>query len=915
MKKSLKRLTSAVLAATLVTGLAIQPCMSVVTLADTAPALSLYADTITSTAAGWKESAYIEWLPVSGAAKYTAYVKAETDTEYTPLDNELIRQYPTYCRADAVGLSAGNYNLKVTALDASGAEIASVETPSLTVSPYNRNGFAFSSLSFEKGAGLGGYNADGTPKADAVILYITDANKNTITYDIVTNSKGGKTTGTGLGGIMKLFEKGYETRPFIFRFIGELAPPYSADKFKLDVTDEEFHAGKSDGYRILDVKDNMKNSNKGGITFEGIGADTVLHFNFNFSRAKDIEIRNLAFKDMTQKDEDGVTVTSNSNNFWIHNCDFFYGGKGSDADQAKGDGTVDVKNTPDCGLINENHFWDNGKALLCGLGEGSNYHITYALNWFDHSDSRHPRIRNGSVHIYNNYYDGVAKYGVGMTSGGSAFVEGNYFRNVNDPMLISKQGTDGNGSGTFSGEPGGIIKAWDNIMVGSYQYIEGISKKDDGTKEYNTWADGYTVDTRDELLPDTLKATSGGTSYNNFDTKDDLGVKAEDILAAKDVPAYVIKNAGRCGGGNFVYKFNNDFDDTDYEVNAELTAALAAYRNNIVTVGGDVTTQPAPAAVPSSMTGVDQNTVYTDRDAANEAFVAALPAETDPSGNRATGGGPAPISIEIPENAVVIPNGEKSVSCDPSEAAVSDTNCVNYNEETNEYYVKDTSADVSTIWNIPFEAQKSGVVYIKGVFMIDEGSGKWNIIRVNGKKADDTAGQIASLASNKDRNISLWKSGADVGIAYGEMKRSKKYIYTFKIDMDNKTAELEVAGIVKSVDIDVSEISSVSIVTPKSKAIGVTALEPVVYTLSDTPVESFIYGDVDADKQITASDSACLLQKTLIDTYTMPIETKTENWFAYADVDCDNAITASDAAAVLQKTLLSTFEIGPKKSE
>ncbi len=901
MKKSLVKLTSAMLAAVLTVGMAVQPCIADVAADVEAGVIDVYADKITAVASGWKETAYVEWLPVSGAAKYEAYIKGASDSAYTKLDDELIRQYPTYCRADAVGIKAGSYKMKVVALNASDAEIASFESDTLNVESYNRNGFAFSSGSFEKGAGLGGYKADGTPKDNAVILYITDANKNTITYDIVTNSKGAKTTGTGLGEIIKLFEKGYETRPFIFRFVGEFAPPYSSDKFKLKVTDEEFHNGNNNSYRILDVKDNMKNVSTGGITFEGIGADTILHFNFNLTRAKDIEIRNFAFKDMTTKDEDGVTVTSNSSNFWVHNCDFFYGGQGSDKDQAKGDGTVDVKGTPDYGLVNENHFWDNGKALLCGLGESSNYHITYALNWFDHSDSRHPRTRNGSVHVYNNYYDGVAKYGVGVTSGGSAFVEGNYFRNVNDPMLISLQGTDGNGSGTFSGDPGGIIKAYDNIMVGSYQYIEGIIKKEDNTKVYDTWADGYTVDTRDETLPDTLKATGGGSTYNNFDTKDDLGVKATDILAAKDVPAYVVKNAGRCNGGNFVYKFNNAFDDTDYEVNSDLTAALAAYKNNIVTIGGTVTTQPDTTAAPSSMTGVDNNTVYSERDAANAAFVSTLPTATDPSGNRATGGGTVVTEVTVPENAVIIPTSEPTVSCDPSTASVGSENNVIYQQESDDYLLKDTSTSASTVWTVPFETQTSGVVYITGRVAASDASGKWNFLRINGKSGSGS--QIVSLATNADKKLGIWANGSETD-AYFANQGKGTYIYTFKIDLDNKTVELELSGktATYSKKIDVTEISSVYMVTPKSKAINLTATKPIVYTLSDEPIKERMWGDWDNDGILTATDASLTLQYVL----TPELMNATDDQIAKAKVLGDDFVSASDAGAILQKSLDET---------
>ena len=82
---------------------------------------------------------------------------------------------------------------------------------------------------------------------------------------------------------------------------------------------------------------------------------------------------------------------------------------------------------------------------------GPNY-ITYHHNWFDHSDSRHARVRTMSVHMYNNYYDGNAKYGAGSTMGSSLFIQNNYFRNCKNPMLSSNQGTDALGEGTFSGE-------------------------------------------------------------------------------------------------------------------------------------------------------------------------------------------------------------------------------------------------------------------------------------------------------------------------------------------------------------------------------------------------------------------------------------------------------------------------------
>ncbi len=62
-------------------------------------------------------------------------------------------------------------------------------------------------------------------------------------------------------------------------------------------------------------------------------------------------------------------------------------------------------------------------------------------------------------------------------------MEGNFFRNANDPMMSSKQGTDARGSGTFSGEKGGVIKSWNNFYTGNKNWAsEGGSTSASGRK-------------------------------------------------------------------------------------------------------------------------------------------------------------------------------------------------------------------------------------------------------------------------------------------------------------------------------------------------------------------------------------------------------------------------------------------------
>ena len=125
---------------------------------------------------GWLESAYAEWTPVDGAVGYTAYVKkaSESDAAYVQLDSELIRQYSGYWRADALGLSAGNYIMTITAVLKDGNTV-SASTGTLKVQAHDRSGFAFSGKS-TFGTASGAYNDDGTLKEGIRFIFNSSDN-------------------------------------------------------------------------------------------------------------------------------------------------------------------------------------------------------------------------------------------------------------------------------------------------------------------------------------------------------------------------------------------------------------------------------------------------------------------------------------------------------------------------------------------------------------------------------------------------------------------------------------------------------------------------------------------------------------------------------------------------------------------
>lgn len=514
-------------------------------------------------AQSWFQSAFVEWLPYEGATTYNVYVKGGQYSDFTKIDYQLVRDYGSYGRADALGLKAGEYELKVVPVvnDKEVAEAANIAT-GLKVRAHDRSGFAFNTSKTP-----GAYNADGTLKSGAVVVYLTNDNIDKVTLDVQTSSKGDKTTCTGLQNIINNgIKKGIDTRPFVFRMIGQIKTPSVADK----------------GDIVIDM--NGKDVSA-GVTIEGVGNDAVADgWGIRLKGARYAEVSNIGFFNCSSGEGDNVGLQQDNEHIWVHNCDMFYGDAGSDADQIKGDGALDCKKS-NYVTFSYNHFWDNGKCNLLGLSEGStDYYITYHHNWYDHSDSRHPRVRYYSAHVYNNYYDGNAKYGVGSTLGSSVFVENNYFRNTNKPMMISQQGTDikGNPKGTFSGEDGGIIKAYGNVFADmkSLRFVP--------YSENQTEFDAYVASSRGEQVPASVTSKKGGNKYNNFDTNSSLFYSSYVLDKAEDVPAVVAGQfgAGRVQHGDFQWTFNNSVDDAEYEVNAALKKAVSAYKTSLVKIFG-----------------------------------------------------------------------------------------------------------------------------------------------------------------------------------------------------------------------------------------------------------------------------------------------------------------------------------------
>ena len=298
----------------------------------------------------------------------------------------LVRDYNGGVRIDIPGVKAGTYTLTVTTKN------GTVTKSGINVTEQDRSGYAH----FNYTDGVGAYNDDGTLKDNAIVLYVTDENKNTVTLSYggitvkgignILNSVGkecgekghegeckkvskGKTiyakANTNQGIIQKLAENNI---PLVVRFIGTVSDSglykkgtYNASTGLIDgltqYNGDDFGGSVGDNGHMARIKSGKD------ITLEGVGTDaTIDGWGFHYMAesakpdlGKSFEVRNLTFIN-TPEDAigmEGVQASSNVNSelsasverCWIHNNEFYCPdvSNPAESDKGEGDGSVDFK--------------------------------------------------------------------------------------------------------------------------------------------------------------------------------------------------------------------------------------------------------------------------------------------------------------------------------------------------------------------------------------------------------------------------------------------------------------------------------------------------------------------------------------------------------------------------------------------
>jgi pectate lyase len=413
----------------------------------------------------WFETAFATWTERPGEQGYRAFVRttgaydwrdgtpiAGWLTAWEEVDSPLVREVDDHrgtWRADVPGLPQGRYELQIRGAD--GATV--VHTFSgLQTRAFPREGAAFvpSDVNSFEGAhefaldgAVGGYLPDGRVDPAATVVYVTHEDMaTTMPADLFAARDGAAN----------------ERTPLVVRFLGTVGA-FDRVAATPEAAGAQVPPGALNNNRKVSI-----GAGNGNVTLEGVGPDAVIYgWGISTGGAHNVEFRNLTFD---QFFDDAVEVHGGgtgvrASNVWVHNNTFGYGQNkfltipNTDPDQAKGDGTTDIVNHARNYTVAYNHYAGSSKVMLVGGGTGSisAHYGTMHHNWFQGTEERTPRVRNGRVHAFNNLYQDIqghayhdvllernTGYGIGAAHNATVWAEGNIFDDVNFPFLRSRQG-------------------------------------------------------------------------------------------------------------------------------------------------------------------------------------------------------------------------------------------------------------------------------------------------------------------------------------------------------------------------------------------------------------------------------------------------------------------------------------------
>nr|WP_237750989.1 polysaccharide lyase family 1 protein [Gallaecimonas xiamenensis] len=167
-----------------------------------------------------------------------------------------------------------------------------------------------------------------------------------------------------------------------------------------------------------------------GALFDQIG--------IHLREASNIIIRNIHVRNVKKSGSplsnggDAIGMESDVSNVWIDHNELEASGGESDGYDA----LIDMKATTRYVTVSYNYLHHSGRGGLIGSSDSDtdNGFVTFHHNRYEDIDSRLPLLRHGTVHAYNNYYNGISKSGMNPRIGGQIKAENNVFENAQNPI-------------------------------------------------------------------------------------------------------------------------------------------------------------------------------------------------------------------------------------------------------------------------------------------------------------------------------------------------------------------------------------------------------------------------------------------------------------------------------------------------
>lgn len=469
------------------------------------------------------ESAAFEWKEENPAACKVSF-RPSGSASYMYVDAPLIRTKDSEtARVDILGLlGGGSYDFRI---ETSSGE--TIHVSNMRIASYDRSGYAH----FGYSQGVGAYQDDGSLKQGALVIYLTEDNKNDLLssayvdgkqVDIRPYMKNGQCKGIG----EMLNNRRYVGADRFDVGIAKLCQVYGAVTIRVigKVTAQQ----KSDGTStIVGLTDYSSTGNGGSpgdngrmarmvdaknLTIEGVGEDACIygwgvHFIASGKGGESFEVRNLRFEHYPEDavgmegQQDGSTLTNPVQRCWIHHNSFYpgYCANPAESDKAEGDGSCDFKRGRYY-TLSYNYFVDCHKTNLVGSSDSSlQYDITFHHNYWENCGSRIPLLRNANLHFYNNYICNDITMDTGVTgsqlnlsyvssvrANSFLFAESNYYDGCKNIVLT---------------QSGGVVKAYNNTYYACYE--EDMSHR---------------VTDREDKVSNNCQYAAGNIDYSSFDT-------------------------------------------------------------------------------------------------------------------------------------------------------------------------------------------------------------------------------------------------------------------------------------------------------------------------------------------------------------------------------------------------------------